>query len=64
MAALPRSPSRAVRVTLSSRGANPGASVSTLRGEVEAVFALGDTSSIGDSFVELLRLLTAGRKSS
>ncbi len=51
-----------MRVTLSRRADSPGASVSTLWGAVEVVVALGDTSSIGDSLLELLRLLTAGAK--
>src|SRR5271163_1369004 len=60
MAALPASPSRAVRSVLSSRASCPGTSEWTFGGDVEVVVALGDTSSIGDSLVQPWRRYTAG----
>ncbi len=45
---------------LSARAGCPGTSESTLGAVCEVVVALGDTSSIGDSLVELPRRFTAG----
>ena len=60
MAALPSRPNNAVRTVLSARAGCPGTSESTFEVSVPVVVVLGDTSSIGDSLVELPQRFTAG----